>query len=168
MRQVWGKGCGLRMGFQTMGRRRPLSRFMFGVAFLIWMASTVLLSQNPSALLWTVAPYLSLVCMQLTTAFVDEMSCNHCYWFCYEFAQNQFAQYQQSSNEPLRYHTTVPLVPTHSSHVQCCKLNTSCTTRWHSSTYRLRLRRNKHLWFKSYNKIAWFPMFIIRVKGHAL
>ena len=67
------------MGFQTMGRRRPLSRFMFGVAFLIWMASTVLLSQNPSALLWTVAPYLSLVCMQLTTAFVDEMSCNHCY-----------------------------------------------------------------------------------------
>ena len=37
------------MGFQTMGRRRPLSRFMFGVAFLIWMASTVLLSQNPSA-----------------------------------------------------------------------------------------------------------------------
>ena len=45
------------MGFQTMGRRRPLSRFMFGVAFLIWMASTILLSQNPSALLWTVAPY---------------------------------------------------------------------------------------------------------------
>ena len=32
------------------------SRFMFGVAFLIWMASTVLLSQNPSALLWTVTP----------------------------------------------------------------------------------------------------------------
>ena len=52
---MWGKG-GLRIGFQTMGRRRPLSRFMFGVAFLIWMASTVLLSQNPSALLWTVAP----------------------------------------------------------------------------------------------------------------
>ena len=45
-----------RMGFQTMGRRRPLSRFMFGVAFLIWMASTVLLSQNSSALLQTVVP----------------------------------------------------------------------------------------------------------------
>ena len=44
------------MGFQTMGRRRPLSRFMFGMAFLICMASTVLLSQNPLALLWTVAP----------------------------------------------------------------------------------------------------------------
>ena len=29
---------------------------MFGVAFLIWMASTVLLSQKPSALLWTVVP----------------------------------------------------------------------------------------------------------------
>ena len=54
--EVWGKGCGLRMGFQTMDRRRPLSRYMFGVAFLIRMASTVLLSQNPSALLWTVAP----------------------------------------------------------------------------------------------------------------
>ena len=44
------------MGFQTMGRKRPLSRFMFRVAFLIWMAFTVLLSQNPSALLWTVVP----------------------------------------------------------------------------------------------------------------
>ena len=43
------------MGFQTMGRRRPLSRYMFRAAFLIWMASTVLVSQNPSAL-WTVAP----------------------------------------------------------------------------------------------------------------
>ena len=35
--------------------RRPLSRFMFGVAYLIWMASTLLLSQNPSALLRIVA-----------------------------------------------------------------------------------------------------------------
>ena len=80
---MWGEGCGLRvgcglrMGFQTMGRRRPLSRFMFGVAFLIWMASTVLLSQNPSALL---------------------------------FAHDQFARYQQSSNEPLRYHSKVCLL----------------------------------------------------------
>ena len=49
----WG---GLRMGFQTMAMRRPLSRFMFRVAFLIWMTSTVLLSQNPSALHWTVVP----------------------------------------------------------------------------------------------------------------
>ena len=39
------------MEFQTSVRRRPLSRFMFGVAFLIWMASTVLLSQNPWALI---------------------------------------------------------------------------------------------------------------------
>ena len=46
----------MKLGFQTMGRRRPLSRFMFGVAFLIWVASTVLLIQSPSALLWTVAP----------------------------------------------------------------------------------------------------------------
>ncbi len=46
----------MRVGFQIMGRRRPLSRFMFGVAFLIWMASTVLLTHNPSALLWTVVP----------------------------------------------------------------------------------------------------------------
>ena len=37
-----------------MGRRRPLSRFMFKVAFLIWMGSTVVLSQNPLALIWTV------------------------------------------------------------------------------------------------------------------
>ena len=43
-----------------MGRRRPLSRFMFGVAFQIWMASTVHLSQNPSALPWTVSPSQSL------------------------------------------------------------------------------------------------------------
>ena len=41
---------GLRMGIQTMCRRRPLSRFMFGVAFPIWIDSTVVLSQNPSAL----------------------------------------------------------------------------------------------------------------------
>ena len=51
-------------------------------------------------------------------------------------------------------HLQVPLVPTHSSHVQCCKLNTSSTTQWHSSTYRLRLWRNKHLRFKSYNKVS--------------
>ena len=51
-------------------------------------------------------------------------------------------------------HLQVPLVPTHSSHVQCCKLNTSSTTQWHSSTYRLRLPRNKHLQFKSYNKVS--------------
>ena len=44
------------MEFQTMGRRRPLSRFMFRVAFLIWMASTVLLSHKSSAILRTVAP----------------------------------------------------------------------------------------------------------------
>ena len=36
---MWGEGCGLRIGFQTMGRRRPLSRFMFGVTFWIWMGS---------------------------------------------------------------------------------------------------------------------------------
>ena len=43
-------------------------------------------------------------CTQLTKAFVAETSCNHCYWFCYVFAHDQFARYQQSSNEPLRYH----------------------------------------------------------------
>ena len=42
------------MGFQTMGRRRPLSRFMFGVAFLIWMASTVLLKSCHCMLLFIV------------------------------------------------------------------------------------------------------------------
>ena len=41
------------MEFQTMGRRRPLSRFMLGMAVLMWMASTVL-CQYPSALLWSV------------------------------------------------------------------------------------------------------------------
>ena len=41
---------------ETMGRRRLLSRFMFGVDFLIWMASTVLFCENPSACLWSVAP----------------------------------------------------------------------------------------------------------------
>ena len=46
-------GSGVRMGFKTMGRRRPLSRFMFRVAFLLWMASTVLLSYT-LALLRTV------------------------------------------------------------------------------------------------------------------
>ena len=45
-----------------------------------------------------------LFCTQLTKAFVAETSCNHCYWFCYVFAHDQFAQYQQSSNEPLQYH----------------------------------------------------------------
>ena len=51
-------GCvgGFRIEFQTIGRRRPLSRFIFGVEFLIWMVSTVLLCQNPLACLWTVAP----------------------------------------------------------------------------------------------------------------
>ena len=47
-------GCvrgGLRKEFQTSGRRRPLARFIFWVAFLIWMASTVLLSQNPWVLI---------------------------------------------------------------------------------------------------------------------
>ena len=52
-----GDGClWERMGFQIMGRKRPLSRFMFRVAFLIWMASTVFLSPNPSTLLRTVVP----------------------------------------------------------------------------------------------------------------
>ena len=51
-------GCvgGFRIEFQTMERRRPLSKFMFGMDFLIWMAFTVLLYQNASARLWTVAP----------------------------------------------------------------------------------------------------------------
>ena len=44
------------MEFHIMGSRRPLSKFMFGVALLIWMASTVLLCQNPLTLLLTVAP----------------------------------------------------------------------------------------------------------------
>ena len=61
-------------------------------------------------------------------------------------------------------HLQVPLVPTHSSHVQCCKLNTSSTTRWHSSTYRLRLRRNKHLQFKSYNKVSKQNCMILYVR----
>ena len=43
------------MEFLTIGRRRPLSRFMFEVA-VIWMASTVLLCQKPAALLWTLVP----------------------------------------------------------------------------------------------------------------
>ena len=46
---VWGKvGCvweGCRMEFHIMGSRRPLSKFLFGVALLIWMASTVLWPQ---------------------------------------------------------------------------------------------------------------------------
>ena len=63
-------------------------------------------------------------------------------------------------------HLQVPLVPTHSSHVQCCKLNTSSTTQWHSSTYRLRLWRNKHLRFKSYNKVS--KQNCRRMKEHAL
>ena len=41
---TWGVRGGLRMEFQTMGRIRSLSRFMFGVALLIWMTSTLLLS----------------------------------------------------------------------------------------------------------------------------
>ena len=56
-----GANCcsgGLRMGFQTMGRRRSLSRLMFGLAFLIWTASMDLLSQNHLAVLQTVAPSL--------------------------------------------------------------------------------------------------------------
>ena len=40
-------------------------------------------------------------CVQLTKA---ETSCNHCYWFCYVSAHDQFARYWQSSNEPLRHH----------------------------------------------------------------
>ena len=36
---------------------------------------------------------------------INNNDCNHCYWFCYVFAHDQFARYQQSSNEPLRYHT---------------------------------------------------------------
>ena len=38
-----------------VGRRKPLSRFMFRVSFLILMASTVL-SQRFSTFLWTVVP----------------------------------------------------------------------------------------------------------------
>ena len=49
-------GVGFRMEFHTMGSRRPLAKFMFRVALLIWMASTVLLCQILSALLWNVAP----------------------------------------------------------------------------------------------------------------
>ena len=54
--------------------------------------------------------------------------------------------------------------PTHSSHMQCCKLNTSSTTQWHSSTYRLRLPRNKHLQFKSYNKVSKQNCMILYVR----
>ena len=49
-------GCVFRMGFHTMGWRRPLLRFMLGVLFLIWMASAALLCQNPTSFLHTVAP----------------------------------------------------------------------------------------------------------------
>ena len=49
---VWS---GSRIEFQTMRRRRPLLRFVFGMDFLIWIASTVLLCQLPLACLWTVA-----------------------------------------------------------------------------------------------------------------
>ena len=38
-----------------MGRRRPLSRFILGLLILIWIASAVLLCQNPDSLLFTVA-----------------------------------------------------------------------------------------------------------------
>lgn len=48
---------GFRMELHTMGSRRPLPKFMFWEALLMWITSTVLLCQNPSALLWTVAPY---------------------------------------------------------------------------------------------------------------
>ena len=44
---VWG---GFRIEFQTMGRRRPLSRFMFRINILIWMAFTVLLEPYGSSL----------------------------------------------------------------------------------------------------------------------
>ena len=31
-------------------------------------------------------------CTQLTKAFMAEISCSHCYWFCYVFAHDQFAR----------------------------------------------------------------------------
>ena len=43
-------------------------------------------------------------CMQLTKAYVAKTSCISCHWFCYVSAHNQFAQYQQCSNDPLRHH----------------------------------------------------------------
>ena len=50
-------------------------------------------------------------CTQLTKAFMAEMTCNHCHWFCYGFAHDQFNRYQQSSNEPLRYHSMETWLP---------------------------------------------------------
>ena len=45
-----------------------------------------------------------LFCTQLTKAYVAETSCISCYWFCYVSAHDQFAQYRQRSNEPLRHY----------------------------------------------------------------
>ena len=39
-------------------------------------------------------------CMQLTKAYMAETFCISCYWFC---SVDQFAQYQQRSNEPLQH-----------------------------------------------------------------
>ena len=58
---VWGWGSrpwgGRRRSLSTRSGKltQTLTGFMFGLAFLIWMASTDLFSQNPSALLQTVA-----------------------------------------------------------------------------------------------------------------
>ena len=45
----------------------------------------------------------SLVLYAVEKAFMAETSCNHCYWFCYVSAHDQFSRYQQSSHEPLRH-----------------------------------------------------------------
>ena len=41
---------------------------------------------------------------QLMKAMWPKTFCNYCYWFCYVSAHDQFAQYWQSSNEPLWHH----------------------------------------------------------------
>ena len=44
------------------------------------------------------------VCDMLYDKHWSMVSCNHCYWFCYISAHDQFARYWQSSNEPLQHH----------------------------------------------------------------
>ena len=55
------------MEFQTMGRRRPLSKLMFEVASLTWMASTVVID-SAKYLLTISSPDIDNVAMSLYLA----------------------------------------------------------------------------------------------------
>jgi len=37
----------------------------------------------------------------------EGLCCNHCYWFRYASAHDQFARHRQSTNEPLRHHSNI-------------------------------------------------------------